>query len=294
MQPLLSPINISEGRDQSKLDAIKSAFKTANSHVVDLHHDADHHRSVFTLAGGQLTDSVIAGVETAVAQINLQEERGVHPHVGVVDIVPVVYPTEEQHGTACAQALVLAHEIGKLGIPVFLYGELAAGRTRAELRKGGPRGLAERMQNNEVQPDFGPKEFSPRVGATLVGARQPLVAVNFELAAGTAFLLASEIASKLRLTSKTGLPGVRALAFTLQHRFGINQISCNVEDPKQVSAQRIVDFISQFCEVKVVELVGLVPAVFLTNWQHSMPIQNLKTIESVLSKVTTYGSTKET
>src|SRR5688500_13265900 len=158
---MLAVPNISEGRDQAVLDAIAAAFGPGLLHRSS---DPVHHRAVFTLAGapGELYKAVLRGAETAIARIDLNTHAGIHPRVGVVDVAPIVYLAEGERGAACAEALGLADELGQLGVPVYLYGELAGGRTRAELRR--PGGLG--------QPDFGPRSH-PTAGATLVAARPP-------------------------------------------------------------------------------------------------------------------------
>src|SRR4051794_41842947 len=165
---LISVPNVSEGRDQAALDAIADAFQP-----VYWSSDADHNRAVFTLVGepGQLHQAVLAGAREAIARIDLTTHEGVHPRVGALDVAPIVYLHEAQRGAACAEALVLADEIGRLGVPVYLYGELAGGRTRAELRR--PGGLHE--------PDFGPRQLHPTAGATLPAARPPPAAATIEV-----------------------------------------------------------------------------------------------------------------
>ncbi len=126
-----------------------------------------------------------------------------HPRVGVIDVAPIVYLVPEERGAAVAEALVLADELGALGLPVFLYGALAGGRTRAELRRGGPQALIGR-----TAPDFGPAELHPTAGAVLVAARPPLAAFNVELAPPATLADAKRIAAAIR---DPALPGVRAL-----------------------------------------------------------------------------------
>ncbi len=127
-----------------------------------------------------------------------------------------------------AEALVAADELGRLGLPVFLYGALAGGRTRAELRRPGALdGLA---------PDFGPRERSPRSGAVLVAARPPLVAFNLELAPPATLDDARRIAARVREGGEDGLPGVRALGIEL--RGEVAQVSTNVEDHVAVPLAR--------------------------------------------------------
>ncbi len=225
-KPLLAVPNVSEGRRQATIDAIGHAFTAAGTaRLLDVHSDADHHRSVFTLAGaqGSLSEDLLAGARVAVERIDVGQDRdsgeiGVHPHVGAVDVMPLVYLDASQRGAACAEALVVASGLGEdLGVPVLLYGELAGGRTRAELRRGGVAGLAQRLSTGELRPDFGPPRMHPTAGAMLVAAREPLVAFNIELAASASVEDAKRIASLIREGGAEGLPGLRAIGVPLHH-----------------------------------------------------------------------------
>ena len=135
---LLAVPNVSEGRDAAVLDAIGAAFAAGGARVLDRHADPDHHRAVFTLAGapGTLHEALAAGAREAIERIDLTRHAGLHPHVGAIDVAPVVFRTPEQRGAALAEALALADALGELGLPVFLYG--AAGR-RAHARRAAPR-----------------------------------------------------------------------------------------------------------------------------------------------------------
>ena len=171
---LLAIPNVSEGRDQAAIDAIAYAF---DGRLLDVHSDTDHHRSVFTLAGepGELAQVVANGAAEAIRQVDINAHEGIHPRVGAIDVAPIVYLDPADRGAACAEALVLGDLLGdELALPVFLYGELAQGRTRAELRKGGPEALAKRIEAGELRPDFGPHKLHPTAGAVLVAARPPL------------------------------------------------------------------------------------------------------------------------
>src|SRR5207248_11800787 len=140
------------------------------------------------------------------------------------------YLDDSCRGQACAEALLLGDLLGhELGIPVFLYGALAGGRTRAELRKGGPETLAQRLDTGDVAPDFGPSGLDPRKGAALVAARPPLIAFNVELAPPATQTQAKEIASLIREGGPEGLRSVRALGLRPEHR-GVAQVSTNIED----------------------------------------------------------------
>jgi glutamate formiminotransferase len=197
---LIAVPNVSEGRDARTLDAIEHAFSGAGARVLDVHADPDHHRAVFTLDGeqGALSEALAAGVREALRRIDVRDHPGAHPHVGAVDVVPLVYRDASERGAAVAEALVTADALGALGLPVFLYGELAGGRTRAELRRGGPLELARRLDVQELVPDFGPAIPHPTGGATLVAARPPLIAFNLELAPPATEQDAKRIAATVR------------------------------------------------------------------------------------------------
>jgi len=162
--------NVSEGRDATTIEAIGAAF---DARLLDIHSDPDHHRSVFTLAGGpgSLAGAVLDGAAEVVRRIDVNRHVGIHPRVGAIDVAPIVYLDPADRGAACAEALVVGDSLGEeLELPVFLYGELAGGRTRAELRRGGPAGLAGRIEAGELRPDFGPRRLHPTAGAVLVAA----------------------------------------------------------------------------------------------------------------------------
>jgi glutamate formiminotransferase len=272
---LLAVPNVSEGREQDAIDAIADAF---DARLLDVHSDPDHNRSVFTLAGepGALAQAVLAGAREAIERIDLRTHGGVHPRVGALDVAPIVYLSDAERGAACAEALVLADLLGaELELQVFLYGDLAGGRTRAELRRGGPEALAER------KPDFGPSRMHPTAGATLVAARRPLVAFNVELAPGATLAQAREIAARIREGGPDGLPGVRAIGVWLEQR-QVAQVSTNVEDHRAVTLAWIVGAIARQAEVSEGELVGLVPQEALADFPEEVPLRGRQTIEDAL------------
>jgi glutamate formiminotransferase/glutamate formiminotransferase/formiminotetrahydrofolate cyclodeaminase len=270
---------VSEGRDQAVISAVADALTAGSGadgvRLLDIHSDADHHRSVFTVAGAGplLVDRLLAAARIALERIDVVETDAgsrQHPHVGAVDVAPIVYVDPEQRGAACATALVLADRIGEeLGVPVFLYGELTAddsrpGRTRAQLRRGGVRGLAERMSGTgsagepALRPDFGPPRIHPTAGATLVAARPPLVAFNLQLAPPAGIERAREIASEIRESAAGGLPGVRAIGVLLAG--DVAQVSMNIERPFDISLAQVVAAVRERAPVASAELVGLAPA----------------------------------
>lgn len=199
--------------------------------VLDVHADRDHNRTVVTMRAD--LDALLNGIRAAIDTIDLRAHEGVHPRVGAVDVAPIVYTREEERGAAIAMALVLADEIGRLGVPVHLYGLF--GRSRADVRR------------EPGRADFGPQEAHPTAGRTLVTARPPLIAFNVLVDA--TLERAKEIAADARK-----LPGVVALGVPV--RDGV-QVTANLEGattPAQLTAA-----VGQHARVLATELVGLAP-----------------------------------
>jgi glutamate formiminotransferase len=254
--------NFSEGRDRAIVQAIAEALG-ARAALLDVHADADHNRSVFTLAGGEreLIEALVEGVRVARKLIDLRRHEGVHPCVGVADVLPVVAVRPEDMERARTCALELARQIGvDLGLPVFLYGELAWGRRLPELRRGGPAELARRIEDGELVPDFGPATLDLRTGAALVGARSPLIAFNVNLRGSLD--VAKEIADLVREDGGRFV-GVRALGLELRGA-GLVQVSMNIEDWQKSGLAEVFTRIGREAatrgvEVAGSELVGLIP-----------------------------------
>ncbi len=252
---LLAVPNFSEGRDG---DAIAAIAKALDARLLDVHSDADHNRSVFTLAGepGKLAQAVLRGAREAIGRIDLNRHEGRHPRVGAIDVAPIVYLDEADRGAACAEALVLADLLAEqLELPVFLYGDLGGARTRAELRRGGSELLEQRIESGELVPDFGPRRLHPTAGAVLVAARPPLVAFNVELAPPATLEDARGIAHAIREGGPEGFPGVRAIGLWLEHR-RVAQVSTNVEDHRAVPLAGVVEAVARRAEIHETELVG--------------------------------------
>ena len=271
--------NVSEGRDASVIRAIGQTFSGEGVRLLDVHFDADHHRSVYTLAGSPsaLSDALLAGAGEAVSRIDVMsglgfgEPRGEHPHVGALDVAPVVYLDERSRGAAFAQALVVADRIGhELAVPVFLYGELAGGRTRAQLRSGGVAGLAQRIASGELRPDFGPPRLHPSAGATLVAARASLVAFNLALVPPATVDDARSIAALIRETGAEGLPGLRAIGVQLGD--GLAQLSTNVERPFDTPLALVIDRVRAHADIAHGELVGLAPSAVFAGFPEGVPV----------------------
>jgi glutamate formiminotransferase len=226
---------------------------------------------------------VLAGARAAVERIDLRAERGVHPHVGALDVAPVVYLDDERRGAATAEALTLAERLGEeAALPVFLYGVLAGGRTRAELRRGGIAELTRRMAAGELVPDFGPCRPHPTAGAVLVAARPPLVAFNLELAPPATLQDARAIAAAIREGGSEGLPGVRALGIELTEQGAVAQVSTNVEDHRAVALADVVAAVARHAAVSACELVGLAPALAFDGFPDDVPVRGRRTVEEAL------------
>ena len=255
--------NVSEGRSGEAIAVIADAF-ASRAELLDVHADADHHRSVYTLAGerGALLESLLAGAARALELIDLRRHDGVHPRVGAVDVVPLVPLEDGDMPEAASSARELARRLGsELGVPVFLYGEAGGGRRPAFFRRGGADELARRVRAGELRPDVGPGRLDPRSGATLVGARRQLVAYNVELATDDVEV-ARAVAAAVR-ESSGGLPGVQALGLALP-RAGKVQVSMNLVDLERAELHEVVARVRAQAAARGVavaggELVGLVP-----------------------------------
>lgn len=247
-------VNVSEGRDQDILAQLAAA---AGPVLLDVHRDPDHHRSVFTLAGGteQVTDAVQALARESVAHLDLRTHQGAHPRRGVLDVVPFVpYPPGQLPGHDLDGSIGLRDEFARwfsatLGVPTFLYGPLPGGehRTLPQVRRHAFR---------ELPPDFGPPQPHPTAGATAVGARTVLVAYN---------VWVSSLEVALRVAPLVRGAAVRALGLAVGARA---QVSCNLVEPAHVGPAQVYDTVRHLVEeaggdVEGGELVGLLPEAVL-------------------------------
>lgn len=291
-RPLLAVPNVSEGRDAARVEALERAF-AGGVDLLDSHSDLDHNRTVLTLAGEvkALVPALARGAAEAIGSIDMNAHEGVHPAIGALDVCPLVWTSPADSAMAREAALAAAAELGGLGVPVFLYGGLAASPghlERAYFRNGGLSELWLRMEAGELRPDFGPELPHRTAGATLVTARPPLGAFNVELDSGD-LDLARAVAAGLR-ESGGGLPGVRAIGLPLSS--GRVQVSTNVHDPAAVPLGAVVARVRELAAplgaVPVEgELIGLVPAAALVDYPGDVPIRDFdprtRTIEARLA-----------
>jgi len=259
--------NISEGVRQDLVQQIAAAAAATGCLVLDVHMDPDHHRSVVTFVGEP--DVVEAGaielIRSSIALLDLRDHQGVHPRIGIVDVVPFIALRD----ASMEDCIALARRVGeavaeRFALPVFLYGRAATRERRrglAALRRGQITGLAERLRLPEWTPDFGPHRLHETAGAVAIGAREFLVAFNIVLDTSDVSA-ARDIARRVR-GSNGGLPGVQALGLMLASR-GLAQVSMNLVDVRTTGLQEAFDAVSQQAKALGIgilesEIVGLVP-----------------------------------
>ncbi|CAB4799785.1 unannotated protein [freshwater metagenome] len=252
-------INISEGQDAAVLASLSAACGDA---LLDRHTDVDHHRSVFTLAGSDPSKAIEAAralTDAASSRIDIRTHFGVHPRLGVIDVVPFVALHSTPANEAAQAALDYARWVVEThSVPVFLYGDAdPENRSLPDAR---------RTAFKTRSPDLGPSEPHLTLGAIAVGARPPMVAINVDIDKDD-LALAREIAGKVR-ERDGGLPGVRSLGFDLPH-LGQVQVSMNIVGLEQTSieeacveVERLI--VASGASVARIELVGLVPDAALT------------------------------
>src|SRR5262245_43008774 len=224
--------NVSEGRRPEVVEAIvRAVAETRGIHLLDWSSDASHNRSVITLAGdaAPLNAAVLTLFERSLAAIDLRQHRGEHPRLGAVDVVPFV-PIEGATMEDCVQlARATAQDVvSRFGIPVYLYEEAAstpARRNLEDIRRGEFEGLASKMAQPDWRPDFGPATPHPSGGASVIGARMPLIAYNINLDTDR-LEVAKKIAAAIRFSSG-GLRFVKAMGIALDGR-RIVQVSMNL------------------------------------------------------------------
>src|ERR1700722_20071897 len=261
--------NFSEGRDLAKVDEIVRAMSgIEGAWILDRTSDADHNRSVVTLAGSPeaVAEAAILGAGKAAELIDITRHKGVHPRIGATDVIPFV-PLE---GVSMAECVALAREAGhelwaRYKIPVYFY---EAGARRPErvnlenVRKGQFEGLYEEAARTPARsPDIGEPRLHSTAGATAVGARTILIAYNIYLDTGDASV-AKEIARVIR-SSSGGLPNVKAIGVEMKTR-GLAQVSINLTDFEVTPLHRVFEMVKReaerrSCALVASEIIGLVP-----------------------------------
>jgi glutamate formiminotransferase len=264
--------NVSEGRRADVVDAIvRAVADTPGVHLLDWSSDASHNRSVITLAGdaAPLHAAVLTLFQRSLAAIDLRQHRGEHPRLGAVDVVPFV-PIQGATMDDCVQlARATAQDVAsRFGIPVYLYEEAAstpARRNLEDIRRGEFEGLAAKMAQPDWRPDFGPATPHASGGASVIGARMPLIAYNINLDTDR-LDVAKKIAAAIRFSSG-GLRFVKAMGIALDGR-GIVQVSMNLTNHEKTPVFRVFEIVKREAArygvaVLESEIVGLVPSAAL-------------------------------
>jgi glutamate formiminotransferase len=261
--------NFSEGSSPETLGAIADAIRGhAGVWLLEQTADSDHQRSVYTMAGypGRVMTAMERAVEVAIRRIDMRVQRGKHPRIGAVDVVPFV-PLGDTTMEQCVEGArrFAATVAERFDLPVFLYAEAAIRpdrRVLTDIRRPGFEGLAEAMRQQAHEPDFGPATPHPTAGATVVGARPFLIAWNIQLST-TDVAVARRLAGQVR-ERDGGLPAVQALGIDLASQ-GCVQLSMNVLDHHRTSLWRIWETVDRLARDEGVsmldsELIGLAPA----------------------------------
>jgi glutamate formiminotransferase / 5-formyltetrahydrofolate cyclo-ligase len=264
--------NVSEGRRLDVVEAMVAAIRRVpGARVLDYSSDASHNRSVLTLAGeaAPLKAAILALFEQAVASIDLRTHKGEHPRLGAVDVVPFV-PIE---GVTMAECVALAKDTAdevarRFTVPVFLYEDASndpARKNLEDIRRGEFEGLTTKIARPEWKPDYGPSAPHPSAGASVIGARMPLIAYNINLATDR-LDVAKKIAAAIRHSSG-GFRFVKAMGIALESR-NIVQVSMNLTNYEKTPIHRVFDVVKREAarygvNVLESEIVGLVPAAAL-------------------------------
>jgi glutamate formiminotransferase len=266
--------NVSEGRRTDVVERIADVIRgIPGVRLLDYSSDASHNRSVFTLAGdaAPLRLAVLALFEQAIAAIDLRTHRGEHPRIGAVDVVPFV-PIE---GVTMDECVALAKAVGaevseRFGVPVYLYEDASADPLRKNLediRRGEYEGLAAKMASPTWAPDFGTAAPHPSAGASVIGARMPLIAYNINLNTDRVDV-AKKIAAAIRHSSG-GLRYVKAMGVKVDDR-NLAQVSMNLTNYQKTPIFRVFELVKREAarygvSILESEIVGLVPSAALVS-----------------------------
>ena len=264
--------NVSEGRRADTIASMAEAIRaTAGVRLLDHSSDQSHNRTVFTFAGDTagVERAVLALFERAIADIDLRTHKGEHPRLGAVDVVPFV-PIE---GVTMADCVALARKAGaaiadRFHVPVYLYEDASdnpARKNLEDIRRGEFEGLAAKMASRDWAPDFGPAAPHATAGASVVGARMPLIAYNINLATDR-LDVAKKIAAAIRQSSG-GFRYVKAAGFKLEDR-GIVQVSMNLTNFEKTPIFRVFETVKREAarygvQILESEIVGLIPSAAL-------------------------------
>jgi glutamate formiminotransferase len=286
--------NVSEGRRRDVIEDFVERLRQSGVRVLDYSSDASHNRSVLTLAGdaAALKGGILALFEAAIEAIDLRSHRGEHPRLGAVDVVPFV-PIED---VTMADCIALAKDVAatvaeRFGMPVYLYEEASENPLRKNLediRRGEFEGLVEKMQQPGWTPDFGPSSPHPSAGASIIGARMPLIAYNINLDTDR-IEVAKKIAAAIRHSSG-GFRHVKAMGVKVDDR-NLAQVSMNLTNFEKTPIFRVFETVKREAarygvNILESEIVGLVPsAALLSAAEHYLQLERFSTAQILEEKL---------
>ena len=267
MKVLLSEVNISEGKNLDLINLVKAELmKDKNLQLIDLNSDKDHNRTVFTYLGEP--EAVLEGTKRLAAKaielIDMTTQKGSHPRIGAVDVVPFIPARNVTTEEAVSISKRFAKFLGELGVPVYYYEDAQDNPDRKNLvkiRKGEYEGLGEKMKDLDWIPDEGPKTFNPKSGATVTGSRFPLIAFNINL--NTEDLEIGKNIVKAIRGATGGYQHVRSIALEIPQRKMI-QVSINLTNYEKTPIHRVFETVKSElnrCNITIsdTEFVGPVP-----------------------------------
>jgi glutamate formiminotransferase len=264
---LMCETNVSEGRRRDVVERLVEAVRSVEGvRVADWSMDADHNRAVITYLGAPeaVLEAAKALTSRALEEIDMREHSGEHPRQGAVDVVPFIPIRDVSTERAVEISRAFGAWLGAQGVPVYYYEDAATRPERQslpKLRKGEYEALAEKLKDPEWAPDEGPAEFNPKAGATVTGARFPLIAFNVNLRTDDVEI-AKTIARAVRHING-GFKAVRGMGFALEEK-GMVQVSMNLVNYTETPIHRVLEAVRSEAArygvaVAGTELIGPVP-----------------------------------
>jgi glutamate formiminotransferase / 5-formyltetrahydrofolate cyclo-ligase len=283
--------NFSEGRNTAIIEKIADCFRGIHEiKLLDYSSDQDHNRMVVTAAGEPeaMKTAIIQAIGTAVQEIDLNVHQGEHPRMGAADVIPFIPIRNMSMQEAIALSKSVAEEVSaRFCLPVYLYEESAGTPLRknlADVRRGQFEGLALKMADPLWKPDFGPSEPHPTAGASIIGARNYLIAYNVNLNTDN-IQIAKDIAKKIRFSSG-GLPCCKAMGVSIDNGSRV-QVSMNLTDFSVTSMYKVFDIIKSEAlrsgvTIDCSELIGMLPLqAIVDNSAHYLKLKDFS-VERIL------------
>lgn len=280
---IIVEINISEGKNQNLIMEFERTLKDCGVQIIDINSDSSHNRSVLTFMGKPdlLINALKDISKLAINNINMEEHYGDHPRLGAIDVVAFIPQVAEEMPKAIELANSYGEILADMEIPVYLYERNARIPERTSLpniRSGEYEGLKEKLESGIFNPDLGPNKFNSKSGASIVGARMPLIAFNINLDTDK-LEIGKDIANKIRFSSG-GLANVRAIALEIENPKAI-QVSMNLTNYKETSIYLVYETIKKYTneynvEILNSEIIGHIPVdALISVLEDSIKVKNL-------------------